>query len=86
VGEPIREARIEDDREPVLRIGDAAFEREADGVCIQLLAARIQNAESVVPPATATPENTCSQRGTRSPPNKSTERNVASRKKAVKTS
>src|SRR5687767_12127686 len=56
------------------------------GVCIQLFADRIQNAEMQVPNATTTQEVTCSQRGTRFQPNSITPRNVASRKKAVSTS
>ncbi len=56
------------------------------GVCIQLLAERIQNAEIAVPTATAMAENTCSQGGTRFQPNSMMPRNVASRKKAVSTS
>ena len=56
------------------------------GVCIQLLADRIQNADNAVPNATTIAEVTCSQRGTRSPANSRIDRNVASRKNAVKTS
>ncbi len=56
------------------------------GVCIQLFAASTQNAESMVPVATAMDENTCSQRGTRPQPNSMMPRNVASRKNAVSTS
>ena len=56
------------------------------GVCIQLLADRIQNADIAVPPATATAAKTCSQGGTRFQPNSITPRKVASRKKAVSTS
>ncbi len=56
------------------------------GVCIQLLAERIQNADIAVPTATAQAENTWSQRGTRSPANSKMLRNVASRKNAAITS
>ena len=56
------------------------------GVCIQVLAERIQNAEMAVPTATTTADSACSQGGTRFQPNSSTPRNVASRKKAVSTS
>ena len=56
------------------------------GVCIQLLADRIQNAEIAVPIATSTAESTCSQRGTSLPPNSMIARKVDSRKKAVSTS
>ena len=56
------------------------------GVCIQLLAARIQNAEASVPRATTTADRRYSQGGTRSRPNSSTPRKVASRKNAVTTS
>ena len=56
------------------------------GVCIQLFAERIQNAEMAVPTATITAERTCSQGGTRLQPNSITPRKVASRKKAVSTS
>ncbi len=56
------------------------------GVCIQLLAERIQNAEIAVPIATKTADSTCSQGGTRCQPNSITPRKVASRKKAVSTS
>ena len=53
------------------------------GVCIQLLAARIQKEENSVPPATITAAMKCTQRGTSVRPNSSTPRNAASRKKAV---
>jgi hypothetical protein len=56
------------------------------GVCIQLLAERIQNADIRVPPATAIAESVCSHGGTRFQPNSITPRNVASRKKATSTS
>ncbi len=56
------------------------------GVCIQLLADRIQNADSPVPTATMMVESTCSHGGTRFQPNSMTPRKVASRKKAVSTS
>ncbi len=56
------------------------------GVCIQLFADKIQNAEIAVPTATAIAEKTCSQGGTRRQPNSITPRKVASRKKAVSTS
>ena len=56
------------------------------GVCIQLFAERIQNADSAVPTATITADAACSHFGTRSPPNSITPRNVASRKNAVSTS
>ena len=56
------------------------------GVCIQLLADRIQNAEVAVPTATMAADSTCSQCGTRLKPNSMTPRNVASRKNAVSTS
>ena len=56
------------------------------GVCIQLLAERIQNADSAVPKATMTADIACSHFGTRSPPNSMTPRKVASRKNAVSTS
>ncbi len=56
------------------------------GVCIQLLAARIQNAESEVPMATSTAESTCRFGDTRLQPNSMMPRNDASRKNAVSTS
>ena len=56
------------------------------GVCIQLLAARIQNADSAVPTATTAADSTCSQGGTRLQPNSRMPRKVASRKNAVSTS
>ena len=56
------------------------------GVCIQLLAARIQNAEIAVPTATTIADSTCSHGGTRFQPNSMMPRNVASRKNAVSTS
>ena len=56
------------------------------GVCIQLFADRIQNAEVAVPSATIAADNIESHGGTRFQPNSSTPRNVASRKNAVSTS
>src|SRR4029077_14104798 len=56
------------------------------GVCIQLLAERIQNADVAVPNATIAAESISSHGGTRLQANSSTPRNVASRKKAVSTS
>ena len=56
------------------------------GVCIQLFAERIQNAEIAVPSATIAAESVESHGGTRFQPNSSTPRNVASRKNAVSTS
>ena len=56
------------------------------GVCIQLLAARIQKAESEVPTATSTADSTCRLGGTRCQPNSMMPRKVASRKNAVSTS
>ena len=56
------------------------------GVCIQLLAARIQNADSDVPTATSTAESTCRFGETRFQPNNMMPRKEASRKKAVSTS
>ena len=56
------------------------------GVCIQLLADRIQNADIDVPTATRIVDVTCSHFGTRFQPNSMTPRNVASRKNAVSTS
>ena len=56
------------------------------GVCIQLLADRIQNADIAVPTATMTADSTCSQGGTRFQPNSRMPRKVASRKNAVSTS
>ena len=46
----------------------------------------IQNADIAVPIATITAESTCSQRGTRLPPNSRMARKLASRKKALSTS
>ncbi len=56
------------------------------GVCIQLLADRIQNAEIAVPIATKIADIACSHGGTRFQPNSMTPRKVASRKNAVSTS
>ena len=56
------------------------------GVCIHELADRIQNAEVAVPMATITADSTCSQRGTRPPPNSRMARKLASRKNALSTS
>ena len=56
------------------------------GVCIQLLAARIQKPEIIVPSATRTAEVTWSHGGTRVHPNSMIPRKVDSRKKAVRTS
>ena len=56
------------------------------GVCIQLLAERIQNADIAVPIATITADSTCSQRGTRLQPNSRMPRKLASRKNALSTS
>ncbi len=56
------------------------------GVCIQLFADNIVKAEPNVPNATAIAASVCSHGGTRSQPNSSTPRNVASRKKATITS
>ena len=56
------------------------------GVCIQLLADRIQKAEIVVPTATRTVEAKCSFGPTFFQPNSMTPRKDASRKKAVSTS
>ena len=56
------------------------------GVCIQLLAERIQNADISVPAATAIAESVCSHGGMRFQPNSIAPRNVASRKKATMTS
>ena len=56
------------------------------GVCIQLFAARIQNAEIAVPTATAIGGEHLQPGGTRPQPNSRTPRNVASRKNAVSTS
>ena len=53
------------------------------GVCIQLLAARIQNDEKRVPSNTMTEARKCAQGGTSLRPNKSTPRKAASRKNAV---
>ena len=56
------------------------------GVCIQLLAERIQKAEKKVPTATASVAAKCSPLPTRFMPNSMTPRKPASRKKAVSTS
>ena len=56
------------------------------GVCIQLLAERIQKVENSVPAATITAANTCSHAGTRLRPKSSTPRKPASRKNAVRPS
>jgi hypothetical protein len=56
------------------------------GVCIQLLAERIQNEESSVPRATAQAARKWMPFGTRSRPNSRMPRNAASRKNAVTTS
>ena len=56
------------------------------GVCIQLLAERIQKDEISVPSATMEAAKKCMPRGTRSRPNSRMPRNAASRKKAVTTS
>src|SRR5690554_120178 len=56
------------------------------GVCIQLLADRIQKEEIKVPVATIMAENRCTPGGTLSRPNNRTPRNAASRKNAVMTS
>ena len=60
--------------------------RKPWGVCIQLLADRIQKAEIRVPAATMTVEAKCILGLTRFQPNNITPRNDASRKKAVRTS
>ena len=56
------------------------------GVCIQLLAERIQKAEIRVPTATITVAVKCMRRLTRFQPKSMMPRNEASRKKAVSTS
>ena len=56
------------------------------GVCIQLLADRIQKAEMVVPTATRTVARKWSRGPTFFQPNSMTPRKEASRKKAVRTS
>ena len=56
------------------------------GVCIQLLAARIQNADKNVPTATIKVAKQCRPLPTRSMPNSITPRKPASRKKADITS
>jgi hypothetical protein len=56
------------------------------GVCIQLLAARIQNAEKSVPTATMIAEARCIHCGTSLRPKSSTPRKAASRKNAVSAS
>src|SRR5690606_41020772 len=55
------------------------------GVCIQLLAARIQKVEIIVPNATIQAANRCTPGGTLLRPNSSTPRKAASRKNAVTT-
>ena len=56
------------------------------GVCIQVLRARIQKADSVVPKATRKVASVCTRFETRLKPNSMMPRNTASRKKAVRTS
>ncbi|MNT85589.1 hypothetical protein D3C72_2257710 [compost metagenome] len=56
------------------------------GVCIQLLEARIQKVEMMVPMATITVAKKCRFGPTRFQPNSMTPRKPASRKKAVSTS
>ena len=56
------------------------------GVCIQEFSARIQNADSVVPPATSSVASVCTRSDTRPMPNSMIARKVASRKNAVSTS
>ncbi|MNN90917.1 hypothetical protein D3C81_2089510 [compost metagenome] len=56
------------------------------GVCIQLLDARIQVADTSVPSATMMVEKKCRPGPTRVQPNSITPRKPASRKKAVSTS
>ena len=56
------------------------------GVCIQLLEARIQVADTSVPTATAQVDRKCRPGPTRFMPNSITPRKPASRKKAVSTS
>jgi hypothetical protein len=50
------------------------------------LAARIQNADSNVPPATISAETKCAQRGTSLRPNSRMPRKLASRKNAISAS
>jgi len=56
------------------------------GVCIQLLADKIQKPDNAVPSATMIDAVVCSHGGTRFQPNNITPRKLASRKKAVSTS
>ena len=56
------------------------------GVCMKLLADRIQNAEIAVPSATMQVAKKCTHFGTRFQPNSMMPRKPASRKKAVSTS
>jgi hypothetical protein len=56
------------------------------GVCIHEFSARIQNADSVVPPATSSVAMVCIRLLTRRIPNSMMPRKVASRKNAVSTS
>ncbi|MNP67987.1 hypothetical protein D3C76_1638870 [compost metagenome] len=56
------------------------------GVCIQLLEARIQKVEMIVPSATMQVAKKCSPGPTLFQPNSITPRKPASRKKAVSTS
>ena len=60
--------------------------RKPAGVCIQLLADRIQKAEITVPSATMQAAKKCTGFDTRLAPNSMMPRKPASRKKAVKTS
>ena len=57
-----------------------------DGVCIQLLRARIQKADSVVPKATRKVASVCTRFDTRLKPKSMMPKKTASRKKAVRTS
>src|SRR5262245_24255793 len=84
--EAVREARVEDDVEPVQRIGDAVAHLIARRRLHPAVGDKIQNADINVPPATAMAESVCSHGGTRFQPNSITPRNVASRKKATSTS
>jgi len=87
VGEPIGEVGLKMMASQVERIRRAVCaSRGRWGVCIQLLADRIQKAEIAVPAATKAADITCSQGGTRRQPNSITPRKVDSRKKAVSTS
>ena len=60
--------------------------RKPAGVCIQLLAERIQKAEIAVPSATMQVAKKCTHFGTRFQPNSMMPRKPASKKKAVRTS